>query len=184
MEEVRTIADPLRLQMIIQMAEPKTAKQLAVALGVPVTRLYYHLSRLEEHKLVKVVRRRQVSGIEEKTYQAAANNFQLAAKLWASKSTSAEAMSALVDVVRTELAVAAGSDDRSQLGHTDSSIPIFTLTRLSLTQAQVHDLVDRLNLIVDEYACIDSVPPDGTELFHFFVAGYRPPAHPDNAPRV
>ena len=73
MEEVRTIADPLRLQMLIQMAEPKTAKQLAFALEVPVTRLYYHLSRLEEHKLVKVVGRRQVSGIEEKTYQAAAN---------------------------------------------------------------------------------------------------------------
>ena len=183
MEEVRTVADPLRLQMLIQMTEPRTAKQLAAALEVPVTRLYYHLSRLEEHKLVKVVRRRKVSGIEEKTYQSVANNWQLASKLWTSKSTSAEALTALVDVVKAELAVVAGSEDRTEPGQPDSPIPIFTFTRLALSPDQLQDLMDRMVAIVDEYAHVDAEPPDGTKLFHLFLAGYQPPTHPDRAPR-
>ena len=184
MEAVRAVADPLRLQILIQLVQPKTAKQVAAALNVPVTRLYYHLKLLEDQSLIRVVGRRQVSGIEEKTYRSVASNWDLAPKLWASERTSAQATSAVVDMVRAELNVAAKSDGGPP-GDPTSRIPVLTMTRLALTPAQLEDVMNGLAALIGEFVCTDAVPPEGTELFHFFVAGYRPPAqHPDNAPRV
>lgn len=72
-ETLRVVADALRLRILALLRrEPATAKQLSGELGVPLKKLYYHLSLLEEHNLIHVRSTRIVSGIVEKQYQASA----------------------------------------------------------------------------------------------------------------
>ena len=49
---LQVVADPLRLRLLEQLRrEPQTVKQLAAALDVAQTKLYYHIKLLEEHDL-------------------------------------------------------------------------------------------------------------------------------------
>lgn len=69
--------DSLRTRIMHEMAhEPRTVHQVAEALGVPFTRLYYHIKMLETHNLIRVVDVVQLAGaIEEKYYQVTARQF-------------------------------------------------------------------------------------------------------------
>ncbi|MFN8511837.1 MAG: helix-turn-helix domain-containing protein [Chloroflexia bacterium] len=59
----------LRLRLLEQLRrEPQTVKQLAAALDVAQTKLYYHIKLLEERELIRVVESRVVQGIIEKQY--------------------------------------------------------------------------------------------------------------------
>lgn len=72
-ETLKIVADPLRLQILALLRdEPRVAKQIAHALGVPLKKLYYHLNLLEEHGLIRVTDSRVVSGIIEKQYRVTA----------------------------------------------------------------------------------------------------------------
>lgn len=77
-DTIKVIADPLRIQILEHMAEPRTVKQVAKELNIAPTKLYYHVNMLEEHGLLKVTDTRVVSGIIEKQYQIVAMRFKLA----------------------------------------------------------------------------------------------------------
>jgi DNA-binding transcriptional ArsR family regulator len=77
LDRLRVIADPLRLRILETLIEPRTVKQVAAALGLAPTKLYYHINLLERHGLIVVVDTRLVSGILEKRYQAAARGFRV-----------------------------------------------------------------------------------------------------------
>jgi DNA-binding transcriptional ArsR family regulator len=51
---LRTLFDPLRLRIMGAIRTPRTAKEIAAALGVEPNKLYYHLRRLQDHGLVSV----------------------------------------------------------------------------------------------------------------------------------
>src|SRR5436190_15869195 len=75
-ERLKAVADPIRIRLILELLDGKrTVKELAEALGVPPTRLYYHVKILERHGLIEVANRRMVSGIEERTYRAASKDW-------------------------------------------------------------------------------------------------------------
>src|SRR5437764_670042 len=75
---LRVVSEPTRLRLLELLHDgPKTVKALATALGVPPTRLYYHIKLLEEHGVVRVDSTRVVSGIVEKTYAATASRLSL-----------------------------------------------------------------------------------------------------------
>lgn len=62
--------------------EPRTVQQIAEVLGVPFTRLYYHVKMLEKHELIRVVDVVQLAGaIEEKYYMVTARQFTIDRKL-------------------------------------------------------------------------------------------------------
>ena len=62
--------------------EPRTVHQVAESLGVPFTRLYYHIKMLEKHNLIRVVDVVQLAGaIEEKYYQVTARQFTISRNL-------------------------------------------------------------------------------------------------------
>src|SRR5437870_4212224 len=70
-ERLKAMADPIRIRFVLELLDgPRTVREVAEALDVPPTRLYYHLRILERHGLVKVANRRMVSGIEERSYRA------------------------------------------------------------------------------------------------------------------
>lgn len=60
---------------------PRTVKEVAAALNLPPTRLYYHFNLLEKRGFIRVVETRLVSGIVEKHYQVTARAFDVDRRL-------------------------------------------------------------------------------------------------------
>ncbi|HLI52529.1 MAG TPA: winged helix-turn-helix domain-containing protein [Thermomicrobiaceae bacterium] len=73
MEELRTLANPLRIQILDRLIEaPRTVRDIGAMLGINSTKLYYHVGELEKVGLVRLVHTEVQSGIQLKYYRAAA----------------------------------------------------------------------------------------------------------------
>lgn len=83
LEALKVYFDPLRQRIVQEVSVvPRTVQEIAEALDVPFTRLYYHIRLLEQHGIIRVVDVRSGAGaIEEKTYQIAARQFVIARHL-------------------------------------------------------------------------------------------------------
>lgn len=79
LDTLKVYFDPVRAQIMQEIANtPRTVQQIADALDVPFTRLYYHIKMMEKHKLIRMVDIKQMPGaIEEKYYQVAARRFMI-----------------------------------------------------------------------------------------------------------
>jgi DNA-binding transcriptional ArsR family regulator len=172
-ETLKVIADPLRLELLSLLSEPKTAKEVAGALRVPTTRLYYHLRVLEEHGLVKVVSTRLVSGIEEKTYRSLGNNWVPAPELTDAAIESSGVVGSLVNLVQAELSVAMRAHPEGHIGDPDSAAPVLTLTRMSFDRDSLVEFQKRLYELLEQYVCPGPAAPEGEDLYHLFLALYR-----------
>ncbi len=76
-EQVRAIADHLRLRIIERLAlQAMTVTQLAGVLGEVPAKLHYHVRELEKVGLLKLVETREKGGILEKYYRSVAKNIQ------------------------------------------------------------------------------------------------------------
>lgn len=76
LEALRVYFDPLRTRIIHALSEPRTIHQVAAALDVPFTRLYYHFQLLEKHGFIRQVDAKPFGGaVEEKIYQISARVF-------------------------------------------------------------------------------------------------------------
>lgn len=93
LETLKALSDPLRLDILKQVGilnrkgERCTVKQLGKILGMPPTKLYYHVNLLEEHELLVVGDTKVVSGIIEKHYQVCAMNISVSQDLMALNET-------------------------------------------------------------------------------------------------
>jgi DNA-binding transcriptional ArsR family regulator len=75
-EEFDALMSANRLELAEILATPKTAKEAAEDLGVPVTRLYYHLNALLDTGLVKVVDERPKGALKERVFQVTAKTIR------------------------------------------------------------------------------------------------------------
>lgn len=77
LDTLKVYFDPLRTRIMQEIAhQPRTVQQIAEALEVPFTRLYYHIKLMEKHGLIRMVDSRRLPGaIEEKYYQVSARMF-------------------------------------------------------------------------------------------------------------
>jgi len=70
LEGFRVIDNPLRQRILHIARHPKSVKDMADALGVPVTRLYYHVNMLEEAEFLHVTEVRKAGAQLERIYQS------------------------------------------------------------------------------------------------------------------
>jgi DNA-binding transcriptional ArsR family regulator len=80
-EQAEALLKPQRIEVLRQLAEPRSCTEVAVELGQTPQRVYYHVKRLVEAGLVRQVAERRVRGIHEGIYQAAARSYWLSAGL-------------------------------------------------------------------------------------------------------
>ncbi|WP_035847434.1 ArsR/SmtB family transcription factor [Kitasatospora azatica] len=87
---LKALADPVRLAILDALVrhdpQPLTAKELAVELDEPQTKLYRHLKQLEKAELIGVAGTRLVSGIVESRYQVRQKELRLASAIFAAGS--------------------------------------------------------------------------------------------------
>jgi DNA-binding transcriptional ArsR family regulator len=67
--------DPLRAQLLAELAEPGSASSLAGRVGLPRQKVNYHLRELERHGLVELVGERRKGNMTERVLQATAASY-------------------------------------------------------------------------------------------------------------
>ena len=80
-EQAETLLKPQRIEVLRELAEPRTCTEVSARLGQTPQRVYYHVKRLVEAGLVDQVAERKVRGIHEGIYQAAARSYWLSPRL-------------------------------------------------------------------------------------------------------
>jgi DNA-binding transcriptional ArsR family regulator len=80
-EQAEALLKPQRIEVLRQLAEPRSCTEVAVALDQTPQRVYYHVKRLLEADLVRQVAERRVRGINEGIYQAAGRAYWLSPSL-------------------------------------------------------------------------------------------------------
>ena len=77
-EQADALLKPKRVEVLRQLAEPRTCTQIGKILGDTPQAVYYHVKRLQAHGLVQLVEEHRVRGITEGVYQAVARSFWVA----------------------------------------------------------------------------------------------------------
>ena len=104
-EVLRLIADPLRLRLLELLRQaPRTVTELAEAMGVARTRLYYHVRLLEGAGLVTVAETHLVAGITEKRYRVTAYRLSVDRALLGQPSDGQAPLDVLLSVILDEVA--------------------------------------------------------------------------------
>jgi DNA-binding transcriptional ArsR family regulator len=83
-DQLKALADPLRIRLLEAFCRERTTMQAAELLGEKPTRLYHHVEALERAGLVRLTRKRQKRGTQEKYYLAVARTFQADSRLFPS----------------------------------------------------------------------------------------------------
>ncbi|MFG2000864.1 helix-turn-helix domain-containing protein [Spirillospora sp. NPDC048911] len=80
-EQAETLLKPARIEVLRQLAEPRSCTEVAQRLDQTQQRVYYHVKRLVEAGLVSQVAERKVRGVHEGVYQASARSYWLSPRL-------------------------------------------------------------------------------------------------------
>ena len=80
-EQAEALLKPQRIEVLRRLAEPRSCTEVAIELDQTPQRVYYHVKRLVEAGLVRLVAERRVRGITEGIYQAAGRSYWLSAGL-------------------------------------------------------------------------------------------------------
>jgi len=181
-ETMKALAEPTRMQILIELAEEaKTVKEVAEALGVGPTRLYYHFKILERARLIRVAGRRMVSGIQERRYLATAKSWTPAPEQMPSLVESG-IVSAMLGLVEAELDLALVAQSTSPLGEPGSPVPVMSLTRLALSDEEVADVQRRVESIMEDYGTTGRAPK-GKRIYGMLLTGYQVPTELPVTPR-
>lgn len=81
LEQAKALINPIRVQLLSQLSEPRTTRDLAEKLSLTPQRINHHLKEMVKAKLIKVSSQRQVRNLIEATYQAEAKAYWLSPRL-------------------------------------------------------------------------------------------------------
>lgn len=102
LEQVKVLADPLRIRILEAFVEERTTKQVAELIGEKPTKLYHHVDALERIGLISLIRTRQNRGTIEKYYRAVARAFRADTRIFNAAGTpESEQKSTLRQMVAT-----------------------------------------------------------------------------------
>lgn len=164
------ITHPTRSVIMRRMEHPRTVAEVAADLGVPVTRLYHHVNKLEQLGLIRVVATRQVAAVTERRYQVVGRSFRVSPQLLRSSDARelAAAFGSVFDVVRLSLQRRLETDasEFSERGG------LLTLSEFQLTPERRRELIERMRDLISEFDDDDS---DDAETVTFFAAVFREP---------
>jgi DNA-binding transcriptional ArsR family regulator len=74
-DRAAALLDPLRTQLLAELAQPGSATSLATKLGMPRQTVNYHLRELERHGLITLVEERRRRSMTERVMQASARAY-------------------------------------------------------------------------------------------------------------
>lgn len=81
LEQAEALLKPQRVEVLRQLAEPRSCGEVAERLDQTPQWVYYHVKRLVNAGLVTLVNERRVRGIHEGIYQASAHSYWLSPRV-------------------------------------------------------------------------------------------------------
>jgi len=185
LETLKVVTDPLRLNILNHLrGEPRTVKELAGALHLSQTKLYYHIGLLEEHGLIRVTGTRLVSGILEKQYQATAYKLTVDRTLFTPTGATPTRyeglevfLSAVLDYTHSDMmrSVREGLADPSKDAPPERKLQVGRCW-FWLTAEEARVFTDRLEALEKEFQRLHSdKPAEGAQLYEFLMGFY--PTH-------
>lgn len=171
MDELRTIANPLRIQILDRLIEaPRTVREIGTILGINSTKLYYHVGELEKAGLVRLVHTEVQSGIQLKYYRAVALYYHVTPAMLhldgdrKGTSAGAEYLASAVEIGSSELRRSIA--DGTVAEHNEA----FTVTRrtLRMSAGSAEQFRDRLKEVDLEFRRLEE--PDGELVVEFVFA--------------
>ena len=111
LDQIKVLADALRVRVLEGFCQERTTKQVAEVLGEKPTKLYHHVDALEKVGLIELTRTRQNRGTLEKYYLAVAQSFHVDSSVFSgaendaneAKSTVGSMIDTIFDSTRREL---------------------------------------------------------------------------------
>lgn len=161
LDTLKVYFDPLRTRIVRTMVhKPRSVHEIAEELGLPFTRLYYHINMLEKHGIIRLVEVRNIGGaVEEKYYQVRARSF-IVDRRWLTMgdpggedSPVESLMSTLIDGTKEDIrrSVKGGKIDLTKTSpHPDALMIRRGISRMSREQA--HHFHERLLQLLQEFA--------------------------------
>lgn len=170
---LEVINNPLRLRILNRLAsEAKTVRDLAEALTVPVTRLYYHLDLLEGAGVIEVVETRKSGARIQRVYRAVATHFKPGPNLLENVGDKRKLAEAAAGAVLDGARLDAVAGILQHLDHMEGSaaeeVPgNVGRTMVRLRREDAVELTERLAALAREMD--DREDPDGEEYAFSFV---------------
>jgi DNA-binding transcriptional ArsR family regulator len=154
LEQVKVLADPLRLRILEAFGEERTTKQVADRLGEKPTKLYHHVDLLDRLGLIQLTRTKKNRGTLEKYYLAVAKTFRVDSSVFSAAGAGRPVIDSLQEMIsnvfettvaemRTLVESGAAQDALEREG-------MFTFLDVRLTKAQADQLRERLNAVIQE----------------------------------
>ncbi|MCH9652208.1 MAG: helix-turn-helix domain-containing protein [Deltaproteobacteria bacterium] len=150
LEQVKVLAQPLRIRLLENFCQERTTKQVADLLGEKPTRLYHHVEALERVGLIRQTKTRPNRGTVEKYFQAVARTFRADSALFSANSSD-EDVQALQSVVDTLMDTTAG--ELRQLVGSGSGAALeeeglLSMVEIRATSAEITEIRDRLEGLI------------------------------------
>jgi len=155
LEQLKVLADPLRLRILEAFCEERTTKQVADRLGEKATKLYHHVDLLDRLGLIRLTRTKKNRGTLEKYYLAVARKFRVDSSVLsaadAGASPEAESLREMISSVFET--TAAEMRALIESGSAEDALErqgILTYVEVRLTEAQADELRERLRATIEE----------------------------------
>jgi DNA-binding transcriptional ArsR family regulator len=156
LDQMKVLADPLRIRILEAFCQERTTKQVAELLGEKPTKLYHHVDTLERVGLIALSRTRQKRGTVEKYYLAVARTFRADSRVFqpkvkggSEKSALRQMLSTIFDTTAAELA---SLIDRGEFATKAEDEGIVSFLDIRASKAQLEQLRDKLHQIVQSLA--------------------------------
>jgi DNA-binding transcriptional ArsR family regulator len=157
LDQIKVLADPLRIRILEALCQERTTKQVAELLGEKATKLYHHVDALERVGLIALSRTRQNRGTVEKYYLAVARTFRADSRAFqpnvkgkTEKNALRQMVSTIFDTTSAELASLIDRGEVAVRAIEEEAILSFLEVRAS--RAQLMKLRDKLHGIVRSLA--------------------------------
>jgi DNA-binding transcriptional ArsR family regulator len=169
LEQIKVLADPLRLRILEAFGEERTTKQVADLLGERPTKLYHHVDALEKVGLIALARTRQNRGTVEKYYLAVARSFradsrafQSTARARSRKGTAIlQVVSTLFETTSAELAALA--DREADATGSIEKEAIVSFLEIRASEAELKKIRGKLDALVRALTALAKDAADGDD---------------------
>jgi DNA-binding transcriptional ArsR family regulator len=177
LDQIRVLADPLRIRIVEAFCEERTTKQVAQLLGEKPTKLYHHVDSLERVGLIRLSRTRQNRGTMEKYYLAVARTFRADSRVFhgekgASEKTAAlrQVLSTIFDSTSAELCALVDRGEDGKKAVEEEAIVSFLEIRGS--RNELKEIRDRLQELVSTLTKDDEQGSRDAESYRLTLAYY------------
>jgi DNA-binding transcriptional ArsR family regulator len=156
LDQIKVLADPLRIRILEAFCQERTTKQVAQLLGEKPTKLYHHVDTLERVGLIALSRTRQNRGTLEKYYLAVARTFRADSRAFQPKGKGGseksamlrQMMSTIFETTSSELAALIDRGDDAMKGIEEEGLVSFLEIRGS--KALLNEIRSKLQAVVAE----------------------------------